>query len=346
MDRRRLLMAMGSAALFPTQFLWGHERSSDFSIAFGSCNKQKRSQDFWKTISATKPDVWFSLGDNIYADTKNKKIFSNKYQQLLESPYQYFRQQIPIEGIWDDHDYGDNNGGKNFSFKETSQELFLDFMNVSKQDIRWNRPGIYYSKSWQVQGKTIKAYFLDCRYFKDRPHKFGSDILGDEQWGWLEDEIHTTPGDINIFVSPFGVLENKLYVTEDWDDFMYAKRKLIGLLEKYPLPGLFFLSGDKHFGAFIESDLRINKRLQKYYEFQSSGLTHGLRSVLKNTVFNSYSPSTIIIEKNFGTIRFSLAQKYPTMTWKLQSLDSPLHAIEVSFSMNKEGQWIKSEIMV
>ncbi|MEM1358390.1 MAG: hypothetical protein AAGF89_09335, partial [Bacteroidota bacterium] len=41
----------------------------DFVIAFGSCNNQRRAQDYWPVIGEKKPDVWLWLGDNIYSDT-------------------------------------------------------------------------------------------------------------------------------------------------------------------------------------------------------------------------------------------------------------------------------------
>jgi alkaline phosphatase D len=31
-------------------------------------------------------------------------------------------------GIWDDHDFGTNNGGKEFSRKAAYREMFLDFL--------------------------------------------------------------------------------------------------------------------------------------------------------------------------------------------------------------------------
>ena len=37
-------------------------------IAFGSCNKHDKPQDYWRRIRARKPDVWVWLGDIVYAD--------------------------------------------------------------------------------------------------------------------------------------------------------------------------------------------------------------------------------------------------------------------------------------
>jgi len=86
------------------------------TITFGSCNKENEPQPFWK------PDLWIWLGDNIYADTGDDKVFRAKYnQQLSNKNYAKFVSQIPIIGIWDDHDYGVNNGGRFFASPSKSR---------------------------------------------------------------------------------------------------------------------------------------------------------------------------------------------------------------------------------
>ena len=162
MQRRNFIKAIGLASLSPiAQLLALNYFKSDYSIAFGSCNRQFLNQSFWQDIAMTKPDVWFGLGDNIYADTTKKNILKNKYDQLNNSAYyQEFKNIIPIESIWDDHDYGINNGGKNYKLKEDAQELFLNFNNVSIEDERRKRQGIYHTKSWIINNINIKAFFL------------------------------------------------------------------------------------------------------------------------------------------------------------------------------------------
>lgn len=348
MQRRNFIKAVGLASLLPIdQLIALNHFTSDYSIAFGSCNRQSLPQEFWQQILSSKPDIWFGLGDNIYADTTKKKILINKYDQLNNSSfYQQFKKKIPIESIWDDHDYGINNGGKNYKLKEDAQEVFLDFNDVPYDDERRSRQGIYYSKTWTINNKKIKAYFLDCRFFKDKPYKSYSDILGKEQWGWFEDELYLSPGDINIIVSPIGILKNKLHVTEDWDDYKVAKDNLIHLIEKYNPPGLFFLSGDKHFGAFIEDKLKISNEKKNFLEFQSSGLTHGLKKFLIKPINLIYGKSNIIYDRNFAKIDFKIDFSDIRMKWTLYSLDRKNIYRERYFNLNENNQWVRSEIMV
>jgi alkaline phosphatase D len=34
-----------------------------------------------------------------------------------------------VIGVWDDHDYGNNNGGGSFALKVPMKELFLEFLD-------------------------------------------------------------------------------------------------------------------------------------------------------------------------------------------------------------------------
>ena len=43
------------------------------------------------------------------------------------------RKSIPVVGVWDDHDYGYGNGDRSFSGKEEIKNLYLDFIDISKE---------------------------------------------------------------------------------------------------------------------------------------------------------------------------------------------------------------------
>ena len=87
------------------------------------------------------------------------KLNKNRYFLNLKSNTQ-------IHPIWDDHDYGINDGGKNWPYKKRAQSIFLDFFNINKNEIRRKREGIYHSSNINNKIK-IKIIALDTRYFKD-----------------------------------------------------------------------------------------------------------------------------------------------------------------------------------
>ena len=61
-----------------------------------------------------KPDLFVWLGDNIYVDTYDKpERFEQLYGQLGANPrYQKLKAACPQLAVWDDHDYGLNDGDR------------------------------------------------------------------------------------------------------------------------------------------------------------------------------------------------------------------------------------------
>ncbi len=43
---------------------------------------------------------------------------------------------MPVVGVWDDHDYGMNNGDKSFKRKNELREIYLDFIGEPKDTER------------------------------------------------------------------------------------------------------------------------------------------------------------------------------------------------------------------
>ena len=116
--------------------------------------------------------------------------------QQNNAAYQKLINQVPVLGTWDDHDYGLNDAGKEWHFKEKSQQLFLDFMGVPENSTRRNREGVYHSEIFETEKGSIKVILLDTRYFRDeliksddpdkRYEPSAGTVLGEKQWNWLE----------------------------------------------------------------------------------------------------------------------------------------------------------------
>ena len=99
------------------------------TIAFGSCLKQNRPQPIWESVLSKKPDIFVLLGDNIYGDTRDMQKLKNKWNEFSSVPgFKKLRKNSRVLAIWDDHDYGENDAGKEFPKKVESQNIFLDFL--------------------------------------------------------------------------------------------------------------------------------------------------------------------------------------------------------------------------
>ena len=311
-------------------------RFQDLRLCFGSCNYQNHSQDYWKRIAKQKGDLWFWLGDNIYGDTRDVNILDAKYRKQLSSPYSQFKENIEVDGIWDDHDFGEDGANSSYPHKEISQKLHLDFLGVASDSPRRAQKGVYHTRE-ELNG-AVKFYFLDTRYFQSEEKGSSNGLLGPQQWNWLENEMAESTAKINVFITPIGMLLNRLFVTEDWAEFPEEKERLLSLVEKYNLSGAFFMSGDKHFGSLIKRGWERNGSKVDYFEFQSSGLTHVAPKTQLKVVKKFYGKRNTIIEKNFGQIDFYCEGDHFFMVWSLFSLESHRRLTRV-FYLDRDGIW-------
>lgn len=297
-------------------------------IAFGSCSHETDTAQLWNDIIAQKPNLWIWMGDNIYGDTHDMAVMKQKYDIQKQTPdYQKLLKTCPVVGTWDDHDYGINDGGKNFSKKEESKKLALDFLGVPKNAAVRKRPGIYDSYDFGPKGKKVKVILLDTRTFRDtviisntagkryEPNPDG-DVLGEAQWKWLENELRRSDADLNIIVSSIQFLANDHFY-EKWGNFPVARQRMIDLLLKVKPANTFFISGDRHIGEV--SRLTLKDLPYALYDFTSSGLTHTWDGAREEK--NSLRVGQLIIQKNFGLIKINWDRNLPNVEMEIRGKD-------------------------
>lgn len=282
------------------------------TIAFGSCNKTSLSQDIWSSIEQTESDLWVWLGDVIYADTDDMEKMEEMYNdQKAVSDYATFVKSTPIIGIWDDHDYGQNDGGKDFEAKAEAQQLFLNFLDIPKSAEVRNTEGIYQSYTIGKDDKTVKFILLDTRYFRDNlerntmsaaRYKINEtgDILGETQWQWFKEELTNSTATFNIICSSIQIVpEEQLF--EKWANFPTARQRFLDLIIETQPNNPVILSGDRHISEV--SKIELNGFEQPVYEITSSGLTHAYTSDRAKSEPNKYRVGELINERHFALLK-------------------------------------------
>jgi len=275
-------------------------------ISFGSCNRQDEAQPLWDPIISHDSDLWIWLGDNIYGDTDSMALMQAKYElQDANLDYQKLKARTPIIGIWDDHDFGKNDAGNEYPYKDDSRDLMYDFLDVPSDSPLRNKKGGYGAYSYGPSGKRVKVLLLDARYFRDSlqmenrtyiPNEEGS-VLGDAQWKWLENELKNNDAQITLIGSGIQILP-KDHQYEKWANFPYEREKLLDLIGKHKTNGAVLLSGDRHIAEI--SKLDIEGISHPVYEVTSSGLTHTWREYREEP--NQYRIGEMIAKLNFGLL--------------------------------------------
>lgn len=305
-------------------------------IAFGSCLQQDKPQPIWNAISASKPDLFLWLGDNVYGDTTDEDVLRGKYFQLKNQPgYMKLRRQCRILGTWDDHDYGKNDAGVEFTFKEKSQQILLDFLDEPADSPRRKQAGVYASYLFGPAEQRVQIILLDTRYFRGPLKKVNSfdreageglggdytwnmssetTILGETQWNWLERQL-LVPAKLRIIGSSIQVIARN-HGYEKWDNFPHERERLFELIKKTKANGVILISGDRH-SAEISRE-RTLRDAYPIYDVTSSSLNKPSkwRNELNEQRVGSQYPW-----ENFGMILIDWTAKPPVVRMQVRDLD-------------------------
>ena len=288
----------------------------EFKIAFGSCGHEDHPLPIFDRVVEHQPDLFIFLGDNIYGDTYDMQVLKDKYQLLGSKPtYQNLKNNIPILATWDDHDFGWNDAGRHYPFKEEAKEIFLEFFDEPQDSERRNRPGIYNSYTYSLGDRTIQIILLDTRTFRDDlkiydgskdeegryfysldyiPYSTGdSTLLGEVQWQWLDQELQKK-ADVRVIGSStqFGIEYNGY---EAWANFPHEQKRFLELIQKNKANGVIFISGDVHYAEISKLETADQYPI---YDLTASGLS----STWYFATPNKHRIEGPVMENHFGLL--------------------------------------------
>jgi alkaline phosphatase D len=282
-----------------------------YSIGFGSCLTQEKPMPIFNAIKSENYDLFLMLGDNVYGDTDSNDLIElrDAYEKQREN-FDRLNLNFPFEAIWDDHDYGKNDGGEEYIYKEEAEQIFLDFWNIPQDDIRRNRPGLYFEKTQEIDGISIQMIFLDTRFFRDAllptdekgapgkeryvPHTDTSlTMLGEDQWTWLQEQLDKEV-DHKIIVTSIQFLAMG-HGWEAWKTLPHERQRLIDLVDQSSSEVL-FISGDRHRGGLYQFSTQSGKVIS---EMTSSSLNLAFANDEEDGPLRS---GPTFVQENYGEI--------------------------------------------
>ncbi len=163
-------------------------------VAVLSCMRDdyKNLDTIWNSLEKNQADLLFMIGDNSYIDhglspllngVTPQKIWERQLETRLRLPVFRWKNLVPVYGVWDDHDYGLNNGGAEYKYKTESAKLFRVFFPLDLPEAKIEKgPGISFSLQWQKQN----FIFLDNRSFRDAHFHFGK-----KQRKWISKQLNS-----------------------------------------------------------------------------------------------------------------------------------------------------------
>lgn len=333
------------------------------TIGLGSCLKESRPAPVLGVIAAAKPDVFVWLGDNIYGDTTDAQVLRSKYHQLARQPgFRALRVASAQIATWDDHDYGENDAGREFSAKMMAQKLFAEFWDLPDDaPARTRADGVYQSTIVGSEGRRVQFILLDTRSNRSPlvehgggvrasaeypgPYAASADtnaaMLGADQWAWLEGELRK-PAEVRVIASSIQfVSEEARY--ERWANFPAERLRFIRLINATGANGVIFTSGDRHRGEL--SELRPGaatltpptpeqpepqlapadaQPAYPLWDLTTSNMNQGPRPEIPEK--NTHRRGTLVCAENFGWI--SIAWDEPGVPITLEVRDATGKTVE------------------
>lgn len=314
---------------FQTQTLWQWRTDPpEFSVGFGSCayinepefDRPGRvyggSYEIFQTIASKNPDLFIWGGDNMYLrepdwDSRTGIIHRHEHtrsipemQPLLGAAHNY--------ALWDDHDFGPNDADRTYRLREESLDIFKMFWANQTYGTA-EAQGIFGRFVWN----DVEFFLLDNRYHRSpnqSPNDESKTMFGKEQLQWIKNALSNSKANTNInfriIVSGNQFTNTNSEFSESFTQFSAEYKDFIGYIKNNKIPGILFLSGDRHLTELIVLN---DTSFYPLYDFTSSALTSGLNG-LKNRngepTKEFYNPlrveGTLVNDKhNFGLLKFS-----------------------------------------
>lgn len=250
---------------------------TDVTFAVGSCAELStpEREEIFTSILSKKPDFFFWLGDNTYyksSEWNDSTLMVEAWTRRHSSPpLAAMMSAIPQRAIWDDHDYGPNDGDSTYALRDVSAKIFSSvwkdtpFEYARYNDLRW------------VERKGDVVWVgLD-----DRTHRgpVGTQVLGRGQLDWLTSVLERNSDARVIFVAIGSQVLNLASSFENLIRYPVERMDLLDRCAASKAP-VVFLTGDRHHGEIEE----LTHRGVRLIEICSSPLT--------SKVFPPRSPET------------------------------------------------------
>ncbi|MCE2907423.1 MAG: alkaline phosphatase D family protein [Burkholderiaceae bacterium] len=259
-------------------------------IGVASCCDQTKPQPLWDAVLAEAPEHLVFAGDNVYASRQpfdTAELRAAYAQQGRVDSFRRVRERIAHSAIWDDHDYGLNDGGADFPHKQASKDAFLDFWAVPATDERRAREGLHHAAWVRQGGRRVQLIVLDTRWWRsplkptDQRGARGKErylpdpdpantMLGDAQWAWLEQRLRE-PADGHVVVSSIQLLAEG-HGFERWGNLPLERERFFRTVRASRARGVVLVSGDRHIGGLYHHPGPEAGR--PLWELTSSGVTH------------------------------------------------------------------------
>jgi alkaline phosphatase D len=258
------------------------------------------------------------LGDNWYTREADYHhpwgLWYRAHRDRSLPVLQNFLKAMPHYAIWDDHDYGPNNGDKSFVFKKTSRNVFVSYWaNPSyglNDDGIFTKVGYGDTEFFMMDDRSWRSSDDMSAYAFDKPNE-AKRMWGQQQMDWLKNALRTSPATFKFIVTGTQTM-NVASMADCLQSYPVEFDELMNFLNAEKINGVLFLTGDRHHSEVI----RFN-RFDGYplYDITSSPLTSGVAKVYGREKDNAARVNgTLVEQQNYTRISVTGAAGERTLT--------------------------------
>lgn len=327
---------------FPTQ-----GKPGKFSVVFSSGMREKYLTPYvYENIKKMSPTFVALLGDQMYGDydgnlnkleeylandsLRKKKIeegevmlkektvldaFRGKYHRTFVESFQDMSSNIPIMGIWDDHDMGQDNNDGTYPYKEIARKVFMETYPTYPYEVE--NEGIYY----QFTIADVDAFVLDTRWYRSPMQNVDGKekiMLGEKQLTWFLNGLKQSTARIKIIFSsiPFndygGDTSSGREGYDSWMGYKYARNKVMSFIKENNITGVVVLSADQHYPS---THILNWKSPIKFISKTDTSIAYSLTE-LDNAIFD-FSAGPFNYKKAAGHPLLQENQKNPLISYEV-----------------------------
>ncbi|MDH3678953.1 MAG: alkaline phosphatase D family protein [Acidimicrobiia bacterium] len=218
------------------------EGPQDLIVVAGSCARSGSNGAVFDAIVAEEPDLYLALGDLHYANLESTSPADHvaQYGRALGQPGQAaLFGSVPSAYVWDDHDYGPNNG---------------DHFSPSRLAVSeaYRRAVPHYGASPDPDTPIAQAFTVGRVRFvlsDTRSERTAETMLGEDQLAWLIDELISASRTHALVVWANPTPWISAGGPDDWSGYASERTTIADALADAGVDDVIMVSGDAHMVA-------------------------------------------------------------------------------------------------
>lgn len=239
-------------------------RKGVVTIAAISCANDT-AEPVYERIATLHPDLMVFGGDTPYQDVADLPTFRIKHRNFLQTPFMAaLIRSTPTVGVWDDHDFGENNGnGVNAAERrDNARQSFVEYR--AHDQFGTSTEGIYHKNDLGA----VEVFLLDPRWWSqtmaspvDASKKT---CFGPQQWAWLRQSLEASRAHFKVLLMGQIWQDKKNGENDDMFTYWYERDALLDFIKEKNIPGVVLVGGDIHVSRHLVHRQRVGYDLHDF----------------------------------------------------------------------------------